>query len=106
MLFLRDVDLEFHDDFLILCQVLNKSDGLSQHDIKTAFDNITSFTKWETELVPETYIKPSLDVIDDLNNMKEDILYFFDTHFRGLHEDKKQELFTHTTNASIKNKNH
>ena len=60
LLFLRDIDPLFHDDFSILCQVLNKNDGLSQPEIQSAFDNIKPFTKWETELIPETSIKPSL----------------------------------------------
>ena len=77
LLFIQEIDPLFHDDFSILCQVLNKHDGLSQPEIQSAFENIKPFTKWEAELIPETSIKPSLKVINSWNNIKRRYFVFF-----------------------------
>jgi hypothetical protein len=104
LLFLRDINKTFHSDFLILCRVLKKTDGLSEGEIQQAFDTIEAYTEWETKKKPTTFLPCTSKVLQHWDSIEKDILLFFDSHFRNHQETNNETLFAHTEHPYIENK--
>ena len=92
LVFLNDIDTSFHADFLLICKVLGKADGLSAKDLQCALGDIDTYTQWEAKK-PQTYLACSKETIGNFDALKEDILLFFDVYFREDLEQQKKTLF-------------
>ena len=92
LIFLKDVEPSFHADFCFFAVFWEKTDGLAEEDIQKALSDIDTYTQWESQN-PETYLSCSPDSIGHFDDIKEDILLFFDAYFRGDVETQKRSLF-------------